>query len=71
MMGIISEIFEEVNNLVPGIECGMEQEYVAEKIRDELIRLRNKIDSAKTALRIALEDTGDQYYQNVLDDLEK
>lgn len=43
----------------------------AEMYKDQCRVLSGILNKVKPALRIAFEDTGDQYYKNVLDDLDK
>lgn len=43
----------------------------AEIYKEQARVLYNALKKVKPALKIAFEDTGDQYYKNVLEDLDK
>lgn len=64
-------VFNEISELVPGVQDGMLMDTAMVLIRDRLLELERKIQSAKAAMKYAYEDHSDQYYLNVLEDLEK
>lgn len=60
--------YDRLNKVLPGLE-GDGIDSACKKLADEIERLRTAVDSAKVALDVAFEDTGDQYYKNVKEKL--